>query len=493
MKHPGDKIGNNVRCDLPPEAAAYIEAMPRTDTRIFPFSTDATHVSNCVRQPHFRSPKNGKGLMINNGDRFFRLSRFGAILFCVALVLIGGASVTVSSGASVFECAKQQILLKIDRQSALHPSTVISSGPDQLIVAGQSPAIRSAWATKVREAGGVIWTYVFAPHEDGTSLSLLYAPVFVGAVAMPDGTTFLCGKIVRPDYSAGLLIHLDAAGHEISARYIRPKERNAHGVARFSGCRRLGDRLVIVGYVWHVVQKGERNTPIEPGGAYWFLIVDADGKIVVEAQHRSAINSALLEPNLIVDGAGDGGTLFRASDNISTEIIKINVSGVVETDERLAGSFMFVQPVVADGIIQVFGTFFSAPESIVVLFLDSRLKEVRRVEGNHPMHFGARFAYRMKDGSFALFGYAKNISGYGDHSSITHVAADLKSESSFDFPYDKIDDANSVEAATPTSDYLIFAVARAAVSQALLENSHDRLQLEGEFARGAVIDFICFQ
>ena len=41
MKHPGDKIGNDVRCDLPDPAFAIIDAMPRTDERIFPYSTDA--------------------------------------------------------------------------------------------------------------------------------------------------------------------------------------------------------------------------------------------------------------------------------------------------------------------------------------------------------------------------------------------------------------------------------------------------------------------
>jgi integrase len=41
MKSPGDKIGNHVWCDLMREAAAIIESMPRTDERIFPFTTDA--------------------------------------------------------------------------------------------------------------------------------------------------------------------------------------------------------------------------------------------------------------------------------------------------------------------------------------------------------------------------------------------------------------------------------------------------------------------
>jgi integrase len=41
MKHPGDKLGNDTWCDLPPEASAFIEAMPRREDRIFPYSTDA--------------------------------------------------------------------------------------------------------------------------------------------------------------------------------------------------------------------------------------------------------------------------------------------------------------------------------------------------------------------------------------------------------------------------------------------------------------------
>jgi integrase len=41
MKHPGDKIGNNVYCELPPEALAIIQTMPRTKAEIFPYTTDA--------------------------------------------------------------------------------------------------------------------------------------------------------------------------------------------------------------------------------------------------------------------------------------------------------------------------------------------------------------------------------------------------------------------------------------------------------------------
>ena len=45
MKHPGDKKGNNVYCELPPEAIAIIKSMPRAKPEIFPYSTDAISAS----------------------------------------------------------------------------------------------------------------------------------------------------------------------------------------------------------------------------------------------------------------------------------------------------------------------------------------------------------------------------------------------------------------------------------------------------------------
>lgn len=41
MKHPGQKIGNDLWCELPSEALSIVRAMPRTAERIFPYTTDA--------------------------------------------------------------------------------------------------------------------------------------------------------------------------------------------------------------------------------------------------------------------------------------------------------------------------------------------------------------------------------------------------------------------------------------------------------------------
>lgn len=41
MKHPGDKMGNDTWCELPPEAAAVIDSMQKIERQIFPYTTDA--------------------------------------------------------------------------------------------------------------------------------------------------------------------------------------------------------------------------------------------------------------------------------------------------------------------------------------------------------------------------------------------------------------------------------------------------------------------
>lgn len=48
MKHPGERVGNNVRCDLPRPAAAIIRSLPRRRARIFP--VDPETVSGLFRE-----------------------------------------------------------------------------------------------------------------------------------------------------------------------------------------------------------------------------------------------------------------------------------------------------------------------------------------------------------------------------------------------------------------------------------------------------------
>lgn len=52
MKNPGQKQGNNIWCDLPPEAMAVIRSMPRRAPEIFPYSAD-TISANFTRACRF--------------------------------------------------------------------------------------------------------------------------------------------------------------------------------------------------------------------------------------------------------------------------------------------------------------------------------------------------------------------------------------------------------------------------------------------------------
>jgi integrase len=47
MKNPGNKIGNDIWCDLPAEAVDIIKSMPKRENeeRVFPFTTDAISAS----------------------------------------------------------------------------------------------------------------------------------------------------------------------------------------------------------------------------------------------------------------------------------------------------------------------------------------------------------------------------------------------------------------------------------------------------------------
>lgn len=45
MKHPGEKMGNDIWVDLPPEAERVIKTMARHQVRIFPYTTDAVSAS----------------------------------------------------------------------------------------------------------------------------------------------------------------------------------------------------------------------------------------------------------------------------------------------------------------------------------------------------------------------------------------------------------------------------------------------------------------
>jgi hypothetical protein len=398
-----------------------------------------------------------------------------------------------------------QIFLKTDQGPALEPLVVVASDNDHLIVAGESSAISSAWAMKIDFSGKIAWTYTLGLlAEDAEAFhGTIFSPKFTDAVAMPDGTTFLCGSMPRPptQYAPGLLVHLDATGQVLSKQLILPKQRNASGIADINSCISWGDRLALVGRVFHVVpHKNVFDPPPRPeeypyptGNVYWVLLTDANGKIKSEAQIHPSTNLISLNIGPIVRLSGSNDSIvYSATDNNSTEIIRANVDGNVEAEKELSGAFSLVRPVVRDDQLQVFGVSTLAKSSAlnVTMLLDNQLKETGQTQGVHPAFFLTRVAYRMPDRSLVLFGSKVSRSGAIYNSQVAHVSADLKSETDISPLRDAISDGGSIWAATPIRNPGEFAAATMAIARDVTPDKPEGTGPVPGFRAGAVLDFL---
>jgi hypothetical protein len=390
---------------------------------------------------------------------------------------------------------RKEISITLDGDQALNPLVTVRAN-DDFVVAGNSTASRSAWAAKMSPAGDLIWTYtegLFAA-DIAAFRGASFSPRFADAVAMPDGSTYLCGSLPRPpaEYAPGLLVHLDSKGRLLAKYFVLPLMRNTHGIARFSSCIRWGDGVAILGDVWHSVRAGEDNAPNPSGPAYWLVIVDGNGQIVTDAQIRPSVDLAAFDVGPIVSVPNSGTSiLFGVTDNHVSEFIRANVHGKVEAVRRLAGRFVIVRPVLADGLLQIYGAFLgdksqSAKASIL---LDDRLNTVSQISGAYPSNFATRIAYRMPDRSLVLFGSSVNASATTYHSRIVHEASDLQSASGLDLPREKIEDAGSIWAAAPASNLGEFAVATMAVARGV-NSTATKYFRANDFKKGAVLDFV---
>ena len=415
------------------------------------------------------------------------------MFFAACCVLLLGILIGLNNTMAQSLVVGRDLFLKMDREPELDPF-VVAADSDQFVIAGDSPLAHIGWAMKVDATGKVIWTYTIGLFADDIPAfrGILFSPRISGAVAMPDGTTYLCGSMPRPptQYSPGLLIHLDAAGQVLGTQFLIPKERNTHGIAHFSSCIKWDDGLALVGQVQHSVREGEDKQPYPKGRVYWAVIIGGDGQIKSETQIRPSVKFAGFDVGPIVrDPNSDASFVFSATDNISTEIVRANTSGTAEVARQLSGRFLLVRPVTSDGLLEIFGAFLSdAQTPTVTMLLDDQLKETSRAEGFLSPNIAARLAYRMPDRSLMLFDSGVEHSGAVYFSRVVHVAPDLRSEGYVDLSRDKIFDGGSIWAAAPTGNLGEFAVATLAAVHRL--DAKTPPEPVAGFTRGAVLGFV---
>ncbi len=351
------------------------------------------------------------------------------------------------------------------------PNIIVRADDGGFILAG------GPWVIKIDADGKVLWRYV---------RDKLIAD-YTGAVAMPDGTTFLCGSMQLlggREFSPSIFTHLDASGNLLNEQLIFPQNKAEHGGSHFDGCVRWGSGIAVVGRIHNVLRQasgsGSAFTAPLVEKYYWLMMLDSDGKVQWEKQIPTTFNNIDGVRSLLV--APDSSLVFAGYRLDQTELFRINKAGEVVAKKLLPGYFQFLRAIVPDGKLKVFG---GANKIFVISTLNDQFDETHRVQGDQPSTFDAdHLAYQMPDQSLALFG--KALHGWGEQyaSAIAYVDPTLQSAQKLELAHSPFTDTGVIKAATPTENDGEFVTARGLLKH---QANEGRIGLE---RIGLVLDFI---
>ena len=304
----------------------------------------------------------------------------------------------------------------VPASAPVRPVAMVADGDGNAIAVGSIGATREGWASKVGSDGRVVWTYIraLAPAEQAAIGRRASPPVFYGAVAMRDGSTFLCGSLPRafsPGASAGaLLAHLDQGGKGRGETFV---DFGSDPVGRtlpytFVGCLQQDDGVFAVAYEEHL----ERATPSGDAhmkASYGIAKLNADGTLAWRRTTAAGLGEGHgIDPESFgFDSLGDG-YIFLVTTNIDTELMLLNADGTVRATKVLPGRFSLVKRR-APGPLTVIGARAQAPTSIVTF--DGKLNETGRRSSAAPLNFVTIRAFLTERGDFALFGTPVRGSG----------------------------------------------------------------------------------
>jgi hypothetical protein len=224
------------------------------------------------------------------------------------------------------------------------PNIIVRADDGGFILAG------GPWVIKIDADGKVLWRYV---------RDKLIAD-YTGAVAMPDGTTFLCGSMQLlggREFSPSIFTHLDASGNLLNEQLIFPQNKAEHGGSHFDGCVRWGSGIAVVGRIHNVLRQasgsGSAFTAPLVEKYYWLMMLDSDGKVQWEKQI----------PTTLITLMESGRYWLRLTQVwylLAIVLIRRNCFGSIKRGEVVAkkllpGYFQFLRAIVPDGKLKVLG------------------------------------------------------------------------------------------------------------------------------------------
>ena len=292
----------------------------------------------------------------------------------------------------------REIPLEPNRWPLVKVLTRTSSGG--YIVAGSFGG-DNPWATQVDATGAVAWR-----HEipDEPPILPKKRREYGGAIGLPDGGALLCGtfepRTSLPPQVFGLLTRLDQEGGVVSRRLLAPKNDERFRLSYLHSCIPWGGGYAVVGeaaYADVVARKLSRF--------HWVLALSATGDIKWETLVPFSLTH-LSEPSRPIV-AVDGDLIISTRDSgtgSNSEVMRITADGRVGAQQVIDVGGILIQDLRQRHSIALISVL---PDQPTLHVLNERLESIRRIS-SRAESITVKRAYRLTDGTLALFGYQED-------------------------------------------------------------------------------------
>lgn len=408
----------------------------------------------------------------------------------------------------------RQVIIQIEKRMLIEPQVIVQAEDGGFIIAGSITATRQGWAAKTDAEGKVLWHYFRDLQEEDKEAfkkpQIPGKPTFTGAIAMPDGSIFLCGSMPRrsrSDAPTAFITHLDANGHLLREKFIVPEKEDTKGVrGGFVGCVRWGEGFAIIGRAglprpWPTPPpstKGnvKESPPHTSDYWYWVLLFDRTGEIKwqryipvpLEFDHQINISQF---PHI-----ANSNLMISVNDLGETELFSMSATGEVVARNMIKGDYQFVRPVAPDGILQISGrrpgsVSRNSPETkkYVILTLDEQLNEIHSTPEGLEDFSG--YEFRMPDQSFVSIGRQKHTFGQRYTSRVVHVDQRLQNQRYVELPHTRrpfgYAGSSAANSTRNANEFVVIKELRVVTEGKIPDD------ISQDFDQGAELDFIQIQ
>lgn len=365
-------------------------------------------------------------------------------------VLVGPIVGTPTSALAPGLVLVKEMILKDETGASMEPHAIAQAADNTLVVAGRIDATQQAWSLKTDYDGHVIWRHVVSIKDE---LPVGQGATYQGAVAMPDGSTYLCGNMPAPPghSRSGLLTHLDAHGQIISEKIIAPHVNNGTPIllSYLNDCIAWKGRVAVVGHVIGIA-------PYQPAiPYYWVFTLDIHDRAQWEEVIRSGFDNVdKVGPPVVLM---DQSLAFVANRLWRSELLVVHAGGDGETARRVLidGNVILVHHAEKTPILEVFGK--TEGRKFLDIEFDETLHETKRETGTSPTSIFGMAAEANPGGGDLVFGGSVNpLSGI--KSAVVLVAPDLSEEAALTFNH-PLDDGH-IRAVAPVDSGHEFVLGR---------------------------------